>query len=67
LDRKLGGPQNRYGHGGEEKNSQPLPASTSSLQLSFQAFFDRMDIQLNPKKNNCSVKTEYVFSVACHW
>jgi hypothetical protein len=25
LDRRLGGPQNRFGHGGEEKNSQPLP------------------------------------------
>jgi hypothetical protein len=25
LDRKLGGPQNRSGRGGEEKNSQPLP------------------------------------------
>jgi hypothetical protein len=25
LDRRLGGPQNQYGHGGEEKNSQPLP------------------------------------------
>jgi hypothetical protein len=24
LDRKLGGPQNRSGRGGEEKNSQPL-------------------------------------------
>jgi hypothetical protein len=23
LDRKLGGPQSRSGHGGEEKNSQP--------------------------------------------
>jgi hypothetical protein len=25
LDRKLGGPQSRSGHGGEEKNSHPLP------------------------------------------
>jgi hypothetical protein len=25
LDRRLGGPQTRSGHGGEEKNSQPLP------------------------------------------
>jgi hypothetical protein len=25
LDRKLGGPQGQSGHGGEEKNSQPLP------------------------------------------
>jgi hypothetical protein len=25
LDRRLGGPQNRSGHGGEEKNSQPTP------------------------------------------
>jgi len=24
LDRKSGGPQSRSGHGGEEKNSQPL-------------------------------------------
>jgi hypothetical protein len=24
LDRRLGGPQSRSGHGGEEKNSQPL-------------------------------------------
>jgi hypothetical protein len=24
LDRRLGGPQNRSGRGGEEKNSQPL-------------------------------------------
>jgi len=26
LDRSLDGPQSRSGHGGEEKNSQPLPA-----------------------------------------
>jgi hypothetical protein len=25
LDRRLGGPQSQSGHGGEEKNSQPLP------------------------------------------
>jgi hypothetical protein len=25
LNRRLGGPQNRSGRGGEEKNSQPLP------------------------------------------
>jgi hypothetical protein len=25
LDRRLGGPQSRSGHGGEEKNSQTLP------------------------------------------
>jgi hypothetical protein len=25
LDRRLGGPQSRSGHGGEEKNPQPLP------------------------------------------
>jgi len=25
LDRRLGGPQNRSGRGGEERNSQPSP------------------------------------------
>jgi len=25
LDRRLGEPRSRYGHGGGEKNSQPLP------------------------------------------
>jgi hypothetical protein len=25
LDRRLGGPQSRFGHGGEEKYSQPMP------------------------------------------
>jgi hypothetical protein len=25
LDKRLGGPQSRYGCGGEEKNFQPLP------------------------------------------
>jgi hypothetical protein len=25
LDRRLGGHQSWYGHGGEDKNSQPLP------------------------------------------
>jgi hypothetical protein len=25
FDRSLGGPQSRFGHGGEEKNFQPLP------------------------------------------
>jgi hypothetical protein len=25
LDRRLGGPQSRSGHGGDEKNFQPLP------------------------------------------
>jgi len=24
MDRRLGGPLSRFGHGGEEKNSQPL-------------------------------------------
>jgi hypothetical protein len=27
LDRRLGGPQGRSGHGGEEKNSQPSPGT----------------------------------------
>jgi hypothetical protein len=27
LDRMLGGPQSRYGRGGEEKNSQPPPGT----------------------------------------
>jgi hypothetical protein len=26
LDRRLGGPQGLSGHGGEEKNSEPLPS-----------------------------------------
>jgi hypothetical protein len=26
IDRRLGGPESRSGHGGEEKNSQPQPA-----------------------------------------
>jgi hypothetical protein len=30
LDRRLGGPQSRSGHGGEEKNSQP-PSGIESL------------------------------------
>jgi len=29
LERKLGGPQSRFGHGSEEKNSQPLPGLES--------------------------------------
>jgi hypothetical protein len=29
LDRRLGGPQSRSGHGGEEKNSQPLPRESN--------------------------------------
>jgi len=36
LDRRLDGPQNLSGHGGEEKNSQPLPGlepPTSGLKL----------------------------------
>jgi hypothetical protein len=31
LDRRLGGPQNRSGSGGEEKNSQPLPGLEPSI------------------------------------
>jgi hypothetical protein len=31
LDRRLGGPQSRSGHGGEEKNSQPLLELESSI------------------------------------
>jgi len=31
LDRRLGGPQSRPRHGGEEKNSQPLPGLESSI------------------------------------
>jgi len=29
MDRRLGGPQSHSGHGGEEKNSQPLPGIES--------------------------------------
>jgi hypothetical protein len=38
LDRRLGGPQSRSWHGGEEKNSQPLPAiepRSSSIELQY--------------------------------
>jgi hypothetical protein len=31
LDRRLGGLQSRSGHGGEEKNSQPLPGLEPSI------------------------------------
>jgi hypothetical protein len=31
LDRRLSGPQSRYGRGGEEKNSQPLPGLKSPI------------------------------------
>jgi hypothetical protein len=31
LDRRLDGPQNRSGRGGEEKNSQPLPGLEHSI------------------------------------
>jgi hypothetical protein len=31
LDRMLGGPQNRSGRDGEEKNSQPLPGLEPSI------------------------------------
>jgi hypothetical protein len=39
FDRRLGGPQNWSGRGGEEKNSQPLqgiePRSSSPSQMGF--------------------------------
>jgi hypothetical protein len=41
LDRRLGGPQNRSGRGGEEKNSQPRQESnlrTSIVQLVAQLY-----------------------------
>jgi hypothetical protein len=39
LDRRLGDPQSRSGHGGEEKNSQPLPGlEPPIIQLSRLAF-----------------------------
>jgi hypothetical protein len=31
LDRRLDGPQSQSGHGGEEKNSQPLPGLKPSF------------------------------------
>jgi hypothetical protein len=31
MDRRLGGPQDRSGHIGEEKNSQPLPGLESLI------------------------------------
>jgi hypothetical protein len=31
LDRRLGGPRSRSGHGGEKKNSQPLPGLNPSI------------------------------------
>jgi hypothetical protein len=33
LDRRLGGPQSRSGHGGEEKNSQPRRESNPSTPI----------------------------------
>jgi hypothetical protein len=39
MDRKLGGPQNRFGRGGEEKNSQPLPGlEPPIIQLTAQRY-----------------------------
>jgi len=39
LDRRLGGPQSRSGHGDEEKNSQLLPGvDTSIIQPVVQLF-----------------------------
>jgi hypothetical protein len=34
LDRRLGGPQSRYGRGGEEKNSQPSQAHSNIILTS---------------------------------
>jgi hypothetical protein len=31
MDRRLGEPENQYGRGGEEKNSQPLPGLENPL------------------------------------
>jgi hypothetical protein len=33
LDRRLGGPQSRSGHGGEEKNSQLLPGFETPVPI----------------------------------
>jgi hypothetical protein len=33
MDRRLGEPQSRFGHGGEQKNSQPLPGLEPPIVL----------------------------------
>jgi hypothetical protein len=39
LDRRLGGPQSQSGHGGKEKNSQPLPGlEPPIIQLAAQCY-----------------------------
>jgi hypothetical protein len=41
LDRKLGGPQSRSGHGGEEKDFQPLPGlEPPTIQSTDQRYTD---------------------------
>jgi hypothetical protein len=46
LDRRLGGPQSQPGHGGEEKNSQPLqelePPIIQPIAQSFTAELSRL-------------------------
>jgi hypothetical protein len=56
LDRKLRRPQNRSGHGGEEKNSQPMPrlepSTVQPVAQSYTAELSRLPIYVNVYKLN---------------
>jgi hypothetical protein len=66
LGRRMGGPQNRCGHGGEEKNSQPLPGlEPPIIQPAAQHYTTELSRLHHPrvkKKSNLQWHTPYIES-----
>jgi hypothetical protein len=74
LDRRVGGPQSRSGHGGEEKNSQPppeiepqnpdLPVRSPALyRLSYHGSPLRTAVILNKTWKLLTLKTRIVIKI----
>jgi hypothetical protein len=69
LDRRLGGPQSRSGHGGEEKNSQPLselkPPIIQPVAQRYTTELTRLIITLYyDTKNNYSISLHFILKAA---
>jgi hypothetical protein len=59
LDRRLGGPQSRSGHSGEENNSQPLPGlEPRVIQLVAQRYTTELSRLLRNDSNEDEIKNK---------
>jgi hypothetical protein len=64
LDRRLGRPQSRSGHGGEKKNSQPLPGLEPPI---VQPLAQHYTTELSRLRKLWSTWWNWMFLTRCHW